>query len=382
MADAFQGQSTMKQVLVILMLLLSPLVFAHKPSDSYLWLQSNTDSPLISGRWDIALRDLQRFIPLDANRDGSITWGELLRQQGTIATKVLPTLTISTLQDDSSGPCPVTLTRLQVNDHVDGTYAALHLQGECAMPVKGLQVNYQFLFSLDPDHHGLLRLQQDDDEFSATFSTSDRSQHFQTGSGMPWKRFQGFVGQGVHHILIGYDHILFLLTLLFPAVLVWRRGGWQPAASMSKALMETLSIVTAFTVTHSLTLGLATLGIISLPSWLVESAIAATVAIGAVANLAPRYFPRRWVMAFVFGLIHGLGFASVLADLGLTNSGILLPLLGFNLGVELGQAAIVLVFVPVAYLLRQTHFYQRIFVPVGSLSIMMLAGVWLAQRLG
>ena len=105
------------------------------------------------------------------------------------------------------------------------------------------------------------------------------------------------------------------------------------------------------------------------------------VALGAAANLLPGLFPKRWIMAFVFGLVHGLGFASVLADLGLMGDGIVLPLLGFNIGVELGQIAIVLLFVPLAYLARDTALYKRVFVPVGSVAIMVLAGVWLVERL-
>lgn len=371
----------MKAVLFGLLLALSFQALAHKPSDSYLQLDIRSDSAEVAGRWDIALRDLNLLIPLDDNRDGAITWGELQRMQGTLATEVLPALTITAVNQETRGDCPLTLTHLQAIDHVDGTYATLHLQGQCTAPPQQLEVDYQFLFQRDPNHHGLLKLNHDDALLTATFSSQQRRMEFNAEHSSTWQSFQGFVYQGIHHILIGYDHILFLLTLLFPAVLVWQRGGWQPAPSMGSALTQTLSIVTAFTLTHSLTLGLATMGIISLPSWLVESAIAATVAIGAVANLLPRYFPRRWVMAFVFGLIHGMGFASVLADLGLTDSGVFLPLLGFNLGVELGQVAIVMVFVPLAYLMRQTHFYQRIFVPAGSLSIMLLAGVWLVERL-
>ncbi|MEE3319987.1 MAG: HupE/UreJ family protein [Pseudomonadota bacterium] len=370
----------MKRLLCALLLLTTGLAEAHKPSDSYLQLQTRSDSTAITGRWDIALRDLNLVLPVDANRDGQITWGELQRQQPALVTQVLSTLTVHAMADGQASVCPMMLTGLQVNEHVDGSYAALHLQGNCSINAESLEIDYQFLFHRDPDHHGLLRLDQDDTVLTATFSNAERRQQLSRDS--RWQAFQGFIVQGIHHILIGYDHILFLLTLLFPAVLVWRTGGWQPAPSMTTALWQTLSIVTAFTLTHSLTLALATLGIISLPSWLVESAIAATVALGAVANLLPRLFPKRWVMAFVFGLIHGMGFASVLADLGLTDSGVFLPLLGFNLGVELGQVAIVLVFVPVAYLLRQTHFYQRVFVPVGSLSIMLLAGVWLVERLG
>ncbi|MAC15487.1 HupE/UreJ family protein [Alcanivorax sp. IL3] len=371
----------MKLLSLLFLLLLAGQAFAHKPSDSYLVINSNAGNALIEGRWDIALRDLQLVLPLDQNGDGDITWGELRRQQRNLDATVLPALTIEALHGAQRHACALNLTRLQAIDHVDGTYAALHWRGDCQRPPEQLAVGYSFLFDRDPSHHGLLRLEQGDTTLTAVFSNQHRNQLMGTDVGSQWQAFQGFIRQGVHHILIGYDHILFLLTLLFPAVLVWQRGGWQPAPTITGALTQTLAIVTAFTVTHSLTLALATLGIITLPIWLVESAIAITVALGAAANLVPRLFPKRWVMAFVFGLIHGLGFASVLADLGLTDSGIFLPLLGFNLGVELGQVAIVLLFVPAAYLVRNTVAYRRIFVPVGSIAIMILAGVWLAERL-
>ncbi|MED5387864.1 MAG: HupE/UreJ family protein [Pseudomonadota bacterium] len=371
----------MKSLMSLFLLILAGQVLAHKPSDSYLFIDSNDGNAMIEGRWDIALRDLQLVLPLDRNDDGAITWGELRRQRSALAAQVLPTLTIDALHGEQRHPCALTLTGLQAIDHVDGTYAAMQWRGDCQRAPQQLAVGYQFLFEKDPGHHGLLRLEQDDHSLSAVFSSRHRQQLMGTDARSQWQAFQGFIRQGVHHILIGYDHILFLLTLLFPAVLVWQRGGWQPASTMTRALTQTLAIVTAFTLTHSLTLALATLGIITLPTWLVESAIAVTVALGAAANLVPRLFPKRWLMAFVFGLIHGLGFASVLADLGLTDSGIFLPLLGFNLGVELGQVAIVLLFVPAAYLVRETVAYRRVFVPVGSVAIMILAGVWLAERL-
>ncbi|MCG8393704.1 MAG: HupE/UreJ family protein [Pseudomonadales bacterium] len=371
----------MKSLLSLFLLILTGQVVAHKPSDSYLFINSNDGNAMIEGRWDIALRDLQLVLPLDRNDDGAITWGELRRQRSALAAQVLPTLTIDALHGEQRHPCALTLTGLQAIDHVDGTYAAMQWRGDCQQAPQQLAVGYQFLFAKDPGHHGLLRLEQGDHSLSAVFSNRHRQQLMGIDARSQWQAFQGFIRQGVHHILIGYDHILFLLTLLFPAVLVWQRGGWQPASTMTRALTQTLAIVTAFTVTHSLTLALATLGIITLPAWLVESAIAFTVALGAAANLVPKLFPKRWLMAFVFGLIHGLGFASVLADLGLTDSGIFLPLLGFNLGVELGQVAIVLLFVPAAYLVRETVAYRRVFVPVGSVAIMILAGVWLTERL-
>ena len=117
-----------------------------------------------------------------------------------------------------------------------------------------------------------------------------------------------------------------------------------------------LWVVTAFTLAHSITLTLAALRLVELPSRLVESAIAASVVLAAVNNLVPVVERRRWMVAFAFGLIHGFGFASVLAELGLPQETLVLSLLGFNLGVELGQLAIVAVFLPTAYALRNTRF--------------------------
>ena len=182
------------------------------------------------------------------------------------------------------------------------------------------------------------------------------------------------------HIWIGFDHILFLLSLLLPAVLFWQRPRWLPVATLRVAVVDVLKIVTAFTVAHSITLSLAALGFVSLPSRWVESAIAASVVLAALNNLYPVVQGRRWAVAFGFGLIHGFGFASVLADLGLPQGALALALLGFNLGVELGQMAIVAVFLPLAFALRRTDFYRWGVFTAGSLVIVLLAMVWLAER--
>ncbi len=140
-------------------------------------------------------------------------------------------------------------------------------------------------------------------------------------------------------------------------------------------------MVTAFTLAHSITLSLAALEIISLPSRLVESAIAASVVFAALNNLRGTIESKRWVMAFAFGLIHGFGFASVLADLGLPQGALVLALVGFNAGVELGQLAIVAVFLPLAFALRGTSFYRVGVLKAGSVLVAMLAAWWLVQRL-
>ena len=131
---------------------------------------------------------------------------------------------------------------------------------------------------------------------------------------------------------------------------------------------------------HSITLSLAALHVISLPSRLVESAIAASVVVAALNNLKPLVQGRRWVVAFGFGLVHGFGFATVLAELGLPSDALVLALVGFNLGVELGQLAIVLLFLPLAYSLRRSQLYRRTLMVGGSVLIALVAAVWFVER--
>jgi hypothetical protein len=196
-----------------------------------------------------------------------------------------------------------------------------------------------------------------------------------------WQTFKQYLKDGVWHIWIGYDHILFLLALLLPAVLLRKNGQWEPAPTLRGAFIEVVKVVTAFTLAHSITLTLASLQIITLPSRLVESVIAASVILAALNNLRGTIEGRRWVMAFVFGLVHGFGFASVLADLGLPQGALVLALVGFNAGVEVGQLTIVAVFLPLAFWLRGTRFYRVGVLIGGSLLVALLASWWLAQRM-
>ncbi len=138
--------------------------------------------------------------------------------------------------------------------------------------------------------------------------------------------------------------------------------------------------MTAFTIAHSITLSLAALSIVVLPSRWVESAIALSVVLAALNNVFPVVANGRWIAAFGFGLLHGFGFAGALHDLGLPAGSLALSLAGFNLGVEVGQLAIVLLFLPLAFALRSTWTYRRLLVGGGSLAIAAIASVWLVDR--
>jgi len=347
---------------------------AHKPSDAYLSLLVSETG--VSGQWDIALRDLDFAIGLDRDEDGAITWGEVRQQAAAIHAYALARLTLGS----GAISCPLSPGALLVDQHSDGAYAVLQFTAACPQRITGLNVNYRLFFDLDAQHKGLLRLRQGATTQTGIFSAEQASRSFTLASPDLWQQLVDYVGEGVWHIWIGFDHILFLVSLLLPAVLLRSYGRWVPVHGFRIATWDVVRVVTAFTVAHSITLTLATLSVVELPSRLVESAIALSVILAAVNNLFPRVGRARWAVAFVFGLIHGFGFASVLADLGLPQQELALSLLGFNVGVELGQLAIVAAFLPVAYLLRATPFYRLVVLQAGSLAIAVLAGIWLAER--
>jgi hypothetical protein len=241
-------------------------------------------------------------------------------------------------------------------------------------------VDYRLLFVIDAQHKGLLRLTQGGQTSTAIFSRESPAQEFSVGERSRWAESMQFIHEGIWHIWLGFDHVLFLLVLLLPAVLIRTEGRWQAAGEFSSVCWNVVSIVTAFTVAHSLTLSLAALDVVKLPSRFVESTIAASVVLAGLGNLYPMMISRRWLVAFGFGLIHGFGFAAVLTDLGLPHDSLLLSLVSFNLGVELGQLAIVAAFLPLAYLIRRSWSYPRLILTGGSLGVIAIALVWFTER--
>lgn len=351
---------------------------AHKASDSYLVL--NASGKEVTGQWDIALRDIDFAIGLDANSDGDITWGEVRARHSDIAAWALGRLTLQ-----RGGDCTLQVVEHLIDTHTDGAYAVLLLSGSCPSHAQTLSINYRLLFDIDALHRGLLRLDLDGVAHSRVLAPESGALTIQAGETSRLAQFGQYLLEGIWHIWIGFDHILFLLSLLLPAVLVPailvsgdRR--WVGVETFRAAATEVLWVVTAFTLAHSITLTLAALQIVSLPSRWVESAIAASVVLAAANNLYPVVSRRRWLVAFAFGLIHGFGFAGVLTELGLPKDALVLSLLGFNLGVEIGQLAIVAAFLPVAYLLRNTAFYRKGVFVGGSILTMLVALLWFAER--
>ncbi|MGZ8289354.1 MAG: HupE/UreJ family protein [Telluria sp.] len=361
-------------VLALLLFCVALPVSAHKPSDSYLALRS--EGSQVNGQWDIALRDLDFAIGIDGNNDGQLTWDEIRARHADIAAYAMARLNLSA----DGQACALTPGAQLVDNHTDGAYTVLKFAAACPATLRQLQVGYRLFADTDPQHKGLLRLEGGKSTRTAIFGVDQPDQAFALEDSNRVSEFADYVRHGVWHIWIGFDHILFLLSLLLPAVLVWRDGRWARSPDFRSAALDVLKIVSAFTLAHSITLTLAAMQVFTLPSRWVESAIAASVVVAALNNLAPVVQGRRWIAALVFGLIHGFGFASVLADLGLPQHSMALALVGFNVGVELGQLAIVAAFLPLAYAVRASWFYHRMVLVGGSSLIVLVASLWLAER--
>jgi hypothetical protein len=349
-----------KYLVVIAILLFPAAAFAHKPSDAQVKLSAHGDS--LTGSVDIAIRDLDGALLLDADGDGAITWAEISTSLPAINAYVGDRLRFSM----AGATCTTVLGAAALVDLSDGPYLSLPIDASCSTPITALTIDYRLLFDIDAQHRGLVTL-------------DGTTKIIRDGSPVIIERGDetsvlGFVWEGVWHIWIGFDHILFLLCLVLPAVFPSRR----PAESLRSVSREVFEIVTAFTLAHSITLVISAVGLVTLPSRFVETAIALSVLAAALNNLT-RLIDARWAVAFALGLLHGFGFSSVLIDLGLPSGQLVGSLLGFNLGVELGQAAIVLAVLPVLYLIRKTLAYQAV-LWVGSAATALLAMSWSYER--
>jgi HupE / UreJ protein len=239
----------------------------------------------------------------------------------------------------------------------------------CAAPIRHLSIRDGIDAVLGADHHTIADIQWPGGAKQVVFEKEHRLVSIAiTGNAAPERRaagtFVSYLGLGVEHILLGFDHLLFVVALILP-------GG---------RLLSLVAIVTAFTVAHSITLALSVLGLVTLPTQIVEPVIALSIAYVAFENLTMKsVVSRRWAVSFLFGLVHGFGFAGALAEVGLPASGLAAALVGFNLGVEAGQALIIGALLPLTIWLQRFPWEQRL-TKVSSIAIMAVGLVLLAER--
>lgn len=367
----------LSSLLLLLLAGLSGPVQAHRPSESALrlWLDADGDVELV---WEVALADLVLEQDLDSDGDGLLRWMELRTQQSSLEAALPGWLAWKRGDAD----CATSSRPLQLVERFGETRLYWSMAMRCPGGGWPDAMRYAFLLGVDADHR--LRLLTSSAAHVERLLTLEAAPQWQPlpleDTGL-WRTLGDYVLEGIWHIWIGLDHVLFLLALLLPCVLRFGPQGWQPVARLGPAIGSVVATVSAFTLAHSITLSAAVLGWVSAPVHWVEALIALSVALAALNNIWPVLRTRLWLLAFGFGLIHGFGFAFVLTELGLPSGLRGLALLGFNIGVEIGQLAIVLLVVPLAYWVRGHVLYRQWLRIGGSWAVAALALIWFVQRL-
>ncbi|GAB3727268.1 HupE/UreJ family protein [Luteimonas pelagia] len=352
---------------------LPPVASAHSVSTAHVLIeQGHEDGDVLT--LDVPVVDAALALPLDADRDDRITWGEAWARR-----QDLLEMGVDGMRLERGGRACTLHPRGLATRRIDGL-GHLTLDYRVACPSQGaLRFTYRLFAETDPEHRAFVRVREGASQ-AAVVTGGNRQ-----GVAIPAVQSSGFSSffvEGIRHLAIGYDHIAFLVALLLPAGLATVGGAWRPSGSFRTALFHSAAVATAFTLAHSLTLAAAVLGWVRVDSAAVEAVIAGSIIIAALANLRPRWSGRTWKLAFLFGLVHGFGFAGALSALGLPASGRTWALLGFNLGVEIGQLAIVVFALPPLYVAARTRWYRHVGMPLVSLAVAGLALFWLVERVG
>lgn len=344
---------------------------AHQLSTAYLTLNSS-DQQQFNGAWQVPVTDLEQTIAFDLNQDGQIAWYEI-KAKGIAINEYIQ----SHISADISGEsCPLKSSKaIQLDSHFNQPYLVLPISIDC--PNEGaLSLNYTVLFDVDANHKVIVTV----DDQTRVISATKTQQVFDFTTSSYLETFNQYVYQGVLHIWLGLDHILFLIALLLTCVLMRKNKKWQGIDSKVAIFKHTAWIITAFTLAHSITLTATAMDLVSPNSRWVELGIAISVLFAALNNIWPLIVRLGWV-TFAFGLLHGMGFASVLGELGLSSDYQLLSVLAFNLGVEIGQLAILVAALPILILARNHNWYQKWVMPAGSIVIALIAIKWSIERI-
>ena len=339
---------------------------AHDPGLSSLTIRQLPNG--LEATLTLAVKDAAQIAELDQDQDGTVTQAEFGRNQSqfdvAVASQIVIAVNGKVVKDSSIH------SRLDENNNVE---ARLNFHGA---GFSSLEIQSKIIASLPFGHRQYLQIQNSRGQTiferllsAATDRATVEVAHARSNTAAleAVSSFTNFLCLGVKHILTGYDHLLFLIGLLLVA------RGFFPS----------LGIITSFTIAHSITLAVATLGLVQIPSRIVEPLIAASIVFVGIENLLRGDIPKaRRVVPFGFGLIHGFGFASALREAGIGSGtgGIVLPLFSFNLGVELGQIMVAALALPIIWKLRENPLFIARWAPACSAAVVLLGSFWFVQR--
>lgn len=394
-----------KQIIVVLTLVCSALIHskthAHTTGETYVWL--NVERENITGRVEINLNDLREKLKVPVPEQSDLQ-EDFLESNRELILKYIKTH-FEIRADETLLPVEYTTISVLALPGEEGSYAQYHYQTPSGRVPDIITIRNSLFVDFNFTHRSLVCVERNrksgqefEGEFTAmVFGSHNPEQELDLTHIELLLRPRDFVWQGILHIWIGIDHILFIIALLLPAVLRFERAeqptvleaegekdgdqsGWSAVPSFRIAFWNILRIVTIFTIAHSITLSLAALGVVRLPSRLIESVIAFSIVLVVWNTFTQQFKESNWFIIFGFGLFHGMGFASVMSDLPFRMVHLIKVLIGFNVGVEIGQLAIVAIVFPVLFLLRKCTWFVPVILQGGSLIIGLVAMYWFIER--
>ncbi|MFN8586843.1 MAG: HupE/UreJ family protein [Candidatus Eisenbacteria bacterium] len=334
------------------------------------------DGVRLEGDWTLHLRDARLALGLDTELAGDAGWQDLRPHEAELRALLLRSFAIRA----DGKPCTLAFTSAPLEWNAEASTVLLHFAGSAPVAAARLGMDCNLLFDRDPTHRAYFSVEDSRSTNVGAFRANLRSIEFPVRQFRPLEVVAEFIADGAQHIWSGFDHMLFLIALILPATLVRSGRTWTRREGLWPATREVLKVVTAFTATHMLTLCLAFFGVLRLRAQWVEVAIAVSVFAAAWNNLKPFLPGRAWVVALVFGLVHGLGFAGALGNLSLPRNAHVLALAAFNGGVELGQLVVVGASLPLLYVASRRSWYPRLVMGLGSLLIAWMAVLWALER--
>lgn len=365
----------MRQLIAGLFIVLSLLplnqVAAHEANDSFIQLSEMEAGFQVA--WEVSISDLDFLIGLDNDLDGNITRRDLASMKPTIEEAMLPSLSVAA----AGQQCRFENTEIKVTERASAPYLSLHFLADCPAGTNSVVVAYDFMFETDLSHKSIVQLVKSGQSSVLVASPENRILAFDhlSASGS-LRTFGDFYLSGIDHILEGYDHIAFLLVLVFGLLLT----SYRQVTPWKGVLLETVKTLSAFTVAHAITITLAQLELVHISGWIVESAIALSIVVAVVDSFWSFLGRRKWLVGFVFGLIHGVGFAGALGSVGLDGTSLVVALVGFNAGIETGQLLLAGITILLFWTARTKPRFQEQAL-VAGLSIAFLLGVyWFWER--
>ena len=349
--------------LAIIMTFAASQAGAHETTRSYVTL--TRDGPNITAEFRIAFRDIEVAAWMDENLDGNITWGETKQRLDAISAYVLSAFSL-----DAGGACTLKLDDPDVSAEGGIDYLVLHFKGLCPDALTPLKITSRLFIEIDPDHRMFLTASSDGATTTTILSAATPDVTISATTSGLWHSFASYFISGIEHLMGGADHLVFLFVLMLPAV----ASGSTPR----RAAIGVVAALTGFTLAHALTLTAAATDLLKPPAAVIEILIAVSIIITAIDNVRPFIPAPRAAVAAFFGIIHGFGFASALGVLQLSGTGLAVALVGFNLGIEIAQIAVVLVTLPILYLIGKGQLVMRL----GGFGAVCAGLYWVWQRVG